>query len=333
MKKGKVSQAVLGRSVIKLIENRNSKVISGAVYGRDCAVIDGGDNYVLTSTEAALSGNMLSFYYAVIKAAHNIAAAGGTPVSASLALILNEDITEPRLKEVTRTVLAACKECGIELSGGHTEVTSSSRENLATVTVTGLCKKADYHYPRQAKPDMDIVLVGNIAMEETAYLLEQNEEQLAKKLPKAYIERAKQFTPGVCPKDHYHVEGTGAYLGDVVSFAYDRGAVMMHDLSEGGIFGALWELTAGTGLGLVADVRKISIRQETVEFCEITEINPYEAPSCSAMLIITEDGEKLVEKINSVFGDRLPSSWIGKLTASKDKKLINGDEVRFLNRS
>lgn len=333
MRTGKISEAILTRSVIKLIDNRNDHVVSGAVYGRDCAVIDAGDNYILTSTETALRGGLMDFYYAVVKAANNIAAAGGTPVSASVAYILKPDFNEPQLKVYTRTILAACRECGIELAGGHTEVSEHTDADMITVTVTGICAKNNYHPLKKAKADMDIVLVGDIALEETVHMLEDHYEELAGKLPLSYIDSAKQFIPSIVPEGaQYKLNGTGAYLGQVASYCYQQDAVAIHDLSEGGIFGALWELAAGTGLGLTVDVKNISIRQETVEFSEIIDINPYQAASAGAMLVITADGEALTESILNEYEGRMVANTIGKLTVSNDKMVINGEETRFLNR-
>lgn len=59
----------------------------------------------------------------------------------------------------------------------------------------------------------------------------------------------------------------------------------MHDVTEGGIFGALWEMAEASGVGLDIDLKKIPIRQETIEICEVYDINPYLLISSGAMLI------------------------------------------------
>ena len=46
------------------------------------------------------------------------------------------------------------------------------------------------------------------------------------------------------------------------------GVRAMHDVTTGGIFGALWELAEASGVGLEIELKKIPIRQETVEICE-----------------------------------------------------------------
>ena len=57
--------------------------------------------------------------------------------------------------------------------------------------------------------------------------------------------------------------------------AVTSGVSAMHDVTEGGIFGALWEMAEASGVGLEIDLKKIPIRQETVEVCEFFGVNPY----------------------------------------------------------
>lgn len=59
----------------------------------------------------------------------------------------------------------------------------------------------------------------------------------------------------------------------------------MHDVSEGGVFAALWEMAEGAGVGLTIDMKKLPLRQETVEVCEFCNVNPYELRSGGSLII------------------------------------------------
>lgn len=72
------------------------------------------------------------------------------------------------------------------------------------------------------------------------------------------------------------------------------GVSAMHDVTEGGIFGALWEMAEASGVGLCVDLKKIPIRQETIEICEFFNLNPYQLISSGSMLIGTDHGSQLV---------------------------------------
>ena len=103
----------------------------------------------------------------------------------------------------------------------------------------------------------------------------------------------------------------------------------MHDISEGGIFGALWEIAESTSVGLHIDLKKIPIRQETVEVCEFCNVTPYELLSGGSLIMITEDGENLIEELRK---ENISANIIGKITDSHDRILMNDDEKRYLDK-
>ena len=99
------------------------------------------------------------------------------------------------------------------------------------------------------------------------------------------------------------------------------------DVTEGGIFGALWEMAEASGVGLEIDLKKIPVRQETIEVCEFFGINPYQLISSGCMLMAAEDGNLLVRELEKA---GIPATIIGKATAGNDRVLLNEEERRFL---
>ena len=97
--------------------------------------------------------------------------------------------------------------------------------------------------------------------------------------------------------------------------------------TEGGIFGALWEIAEASGVGLEIDLKKIPLKQETVEICEFFGINPYELISSGSMLMAAKDGNGLVMELEKA---GIPAVVIGKATDSNDRVLLNEEERRFL---
>lgn len=316
MKSKKISESILNRSVLKLITNKNKSVIAGGRQGQDCSVVDAGDRYILTSTECALTQERLSPYFSLIRAVNNVAVCGGTAITASAAFILKENFDEKHLKSITRMVDEACGECGIQLSGGHTEVSENALADMVTVTVTGTCPKDKLLSIKNASAGMAIIAVRWIAVEQTAYLVDEHRDELLKRLPVSYVEQADDLLKS-------------ANITRAAQIAVDNGAIAMHDMAQKGIFAALWELSAGSGCGLDIDMRAIPIRQETVEFCEIMALNPYEEASAGGLLVVTQNTGKLLEAFNR---EHIPAVVIGYLTSDNDKKLVNGDEIRYLDR-
>jgi hydrogenase maturation factor len=101
----------------------------------------------------------------------------------------------------------------------------------------------------------------------------------------------------------------------------------VHDVSSGGIFAALWEMAERAGTGLSVDLKKIPIRQETIEVCEYLEVNPYLLTSGGALLIACDNEEKIIAPLNEI---GINAVAIGFLNDGNDRVIVNGDEKRFL---
>jgi hydrogenase maturation factor len=101
----------------------------------------------------------------------------------------------------------------------------------------------------------------------------------------------------------------------------------MHDVTEGGIFGALWEIAAASKVGLEVDLKKILLKQETVEICEFYDLNPYMLISSGCMLMITDKANQLVDRLKAA---GIAAAVIGRITEGNDRIIINEEERRYL---
>ena len=111
--------------------------------------------------------------------------------------------------------------------------------------------------------------------------------------------------------------------------AVENGAQAMHDVSEGGIFGALWEFAEANGVGLDIDLKAIPIRQETVEICNYIDVNPYQMMSCGSLIIAADNGYDMVRALER---EGISAAVIGCTTDGNDRTVLNGEERRFLTK-
>ena len=100
-----------------------------------------------------------------------------------------------------------------------------------------------------------------------------------------------------------------------------------HDISNGGVFGALWQLLSACNAGGEFDIKKFPMKQEIVEVCEYFDINPYMMNGQGSLLLVTSKGDHLVEKFRQagIFAD-----VIGQTTKNMERKVLVGEEERFL---
>lgn len=100
----------------------------------------------------------------------------------------------------------------------------------------------------------------------------------------------------------------------------------MQQIGSGGIFGTLWEVAEAAGIGVEVDLKKINIRQETVEVCEYFRLNPYQMTSTGAVLMIADHGERLVQTLRAG-GAR--ASMLGVTTAGSARVITSEGEKDF----
>lgn len=315
MKVGKVPENVLKRSVFKQLHTTRKEVLLGAGVGEDCAAMKLAEDEVFVISTDPITGAAKDIgALAVQITVNDLASAGAEPIGIMLTVLLPENAEEKDLKTVMAQVEEACEKNRIQVMGGHTEVTKVVNQIVISVTGVGKAKEGRVISTAGVKPGMDIIVTKWIGIEGTAILAKEKEAVLRERYSQPCIDKAKEL-------DRYI-----SVLSEAAT-AVKSGVAAMHDVTEGGIFGALWEIAEASGVGLEIDLKKIPLKQETVEICEFFGINPYELISSGSMLMAAEDGNGLVMELEKA---GIPAVVIGKATDSNDRVLLNEEERRFL---
>lgn len=315
MKTGKIPESVLKRSVLRQLHNRRDEVLLGAGVGEDCAALalEADEVFVMSTDPITGTGKEMGSL-AVITTANDLASSGAEPVGVMLTILLPEESEEALLKEIMRDAEATCEKFYMQILGGHTEVSAAVNRPVISVSGVGKVKKDAMIKTGGARPGMDIVVSKWIGIEGTVILAKERERELLGRYATTFIDRSKDLD---------------AYISVLseAAVAARSGVSAMHDITEGGIFGALWEMAEASGVGLEIDLKKIPVRQETIEICEFFGLNPYELISGGSMLMAAEDGNQLVHELEKA---GIPAAVIGKAMAGNDRVLRNEEERRFL---
>ncbi len=315
MKVGKLPESVLKRSVFKQLHTKREEVLLGAGVGEDCAAMKLDSDEIFVISTDPITGTAKDIGdLAVQITVNDLASAGAEPIGVMLTMLLPEDATEEELKHVMAQVESACEKNRIQVMGGHTEVTRVVSQIVLSVTGVGKAKEDRLISTADVLPDMDILVTKWVGIEGTAILAKEKEQELSARYTKPFLEAAK---------------GLDRYLSVLpeAATAVKSGVAAMHDVTEGGIFGALWEMAEASGVGLEINLKKIPLKQETVEICEYFGISPYELISSGSMLMAAKDGNRLVMELQK---EGIPAVIIGKATAGRDRILRNEDECRYL---
>lgn len=335
MKIGKVSEPVLKRSVLKYLQPNNEMEWKGAAVGADCALfwdkmsaqssnVNGGTECtassqakVLATATASVSGQKSPRVAAraILRATNNLAAAGAKAFAVQLHIMLPERYREIALKRIMEAAVETAQELKVTISGGHTESLPDIQTPIVSVTALGYAGEATASRVfAKAGPGQEIVMTKWIGISDTAYLAQEKEDELLSRYPLFFIKSAQNL------EQFYSVIPEAAT-------AVKSGVSAMHDVAGGGIFGALWELGERFDVGLQVELKKIPIKQETVEVCEFFGYNPYEMRSDGALLMLTDDSHALLEALEE---QGIAAAVIGVTTDGNDKVILNDDEKRFL---
>lgn len=354
MKIGRLSENIYKRSVLKELKYKRKEIISGAGIGNNCAVFSPVNGEAVTSMAFMAGKSDQIGPAAIYRAVNQIAASGAEPVAVTGVLLLTEEISEEELKTAVRRMEKTCEAIGIQMAGIDVSVipqTLISRTDTLMLTITCIGKitgnddrsdadrctitgdfsdtdkgavtgriKGNYLPPdqktwdRPAKPGQDVVLTKWVGLEGTYLIAREKETELRERFSAEYIEEAKGFD---------------RYLSIIpeAATAMESGVGALHHVSEGGIFGALWEMAERSGVGLEIELKKIPIRQETVEICNYYDINPYALLSSGCLLMTADKGHDLMESLHK---KGINATVIGRTTDSNDRLIINEEEKRFL---
>lgn len=317
MKIGKVSETVLKRSIFKQIHTKRDEVLLGAGVGEDCAAVKLSPGEIFVISTDPITGTEKDVGMLAIQiTANDLASSGAEPVGVMLTVLLPEEIEEEDIREMMRQVEEACAHFHIQVMGGHTEVTRAVTQPVISVTGVGKVREDRLVSTAGAKPGQDILVTKWIGIEGTSIIAKEKEKELLERFSQAFVDTAKGF-------DQYL-----SVLPDS-RIAVEHGVSAMHDVTEGGIYGALWEVAEASGIGLEIDLKAIPIRQETIEICEYFELNPYYLISSGCMLMAADQGHDLVRKLEAA---GIPAAVIGKATDGKARRIWNGGEESYLER-
>ena len=315
MKIGKIPEAVLKRSVFKQIRHRREEVLVRPGIGLDCSMLELGPEEICVLSTDPITGTIEDIgALAVHVTANDVACSGADVIGIMISILLPYPTSEVDLKVLIRDMEAECEKLNIEILGGHTECTKAVNQPIVTVTGVGKMKKDQVMSTKKIKAGQEIVMTKYAGLEGTAILANAKEEKLRTRYASTFLEEAKGFIKDIS-------------ILPEANICKQMKVTAMHDVTEGGLYGALWELGASANLGLEVNLDQIPMRQETIEICEFFDLNPYQLISSGSLLIVTEEANHVVAELEK---NGIKATVIGKMIEGNDRVVYNEEERRFL---
>ena len=276
---GKLTSEELKRCVLSIIKRRRAEVLCGAGLGEDCASFAVGagtgtaglasserEAEILVSSDPITSAEKDIGSLAVIINCNDISAGGGEPFALTLTLIMPTTGSAEEISAIVRDAEAEATRQNVEIIGGHTEFSDAVTRPIVSATVFGFAKK---HRRATACEAGDVLIMSKSAGLEGSFLLAEKH--------KAKLTHA-EYTEAVSYKNLLSVRKD-------CEIAVGAGAVSLHDVTEGGVMGAVAELSEGAGLVATIYKDKVPVTAVTKKLAEAEGLDPLTMLASGAVII------------------------------------------------
>ena len=284
---GKLDSDLLKEIVFDKITYRSDDVKVRPGIGEDCALIDFGDYDCVMSTDPISSTVSDIGRLAIHITCNDIASNGIKPLGIMLACMLPEGTTDDDVRDIMEQAGSTAALVGVEIIGGHTEITPTVRQPLIVSTAIGKAPAGTSQDGNDMQPGDYIMMTKAVGLEGTGIIACDHEDEIrqakaddgSRLVSEEELEKAKSFL------DMVSVVPEGVAAGKV-------GTHGMHDITEGGILGAVWEMCQISRTGAEIWEEDIPMHPETEKICRLFDVDPLRLISSGSMIIIVPKDKK-----------------------------------------
>ncbi|MBN2125864.1 MAG: hypothetical protein JW821_16315 [Deltaproteobacteria bacterium] len=304
--RGKIDPDILHRFLSRYVRG-GDRVLIGAAVGEDAAVIDMGEYCLIVKTDPITHVTGGIGHYAVNVNANDIAAMGGVPRWFLATILLPPSAGPGDAETIFAQISESCNDIGVAYCGGHTEVTGSVSNPLVIGQMIGEASRADLKPTSGARPGDELIMTKRAAIEATAIIALEKEEELRGRLPEELLSKARNYLndPGI------------SVLKEAALVRPLDGVHALHDPTEGGIATGVFEMATASRLGVRLHNERISIAEETRLLCEIYGVDPLGAFASGSLLIaVSPSGAGEVLRVLKTSG--IEASSVGAMTPEQE---------------
>jgi len=228
--------------------------------------------------------------YAVLVNANDIATSGAKPRWLLTTLLFPGGTTGAEIWQTMHQIQEICRQWGITLCGGHTEITDAVTRPVITGMLAGTVSRKNLLDKRDIQTCDRVLLTKAIAVEGTAIIAREFAHRLQRLgMQEADIETCKQFLSQI------------SILKEAEIAAGIAGVSAMHDVTEGGLATALLELSIAGQHRIRIDMDQIPVFPQTQNISRLLDVDPMGLIGSGSLLICCreKDAERLVRRIRN----------------------------------
>lgn len=304
MNTGKLSPQMLEKIIFKHFKNQRKDTMVGPAVGVDCGILNFGDNICVVSSDPITGAVKDIGRLAVHVSCNDIASAGVEPIALMVTILAPEGTSAQVLENIALQIGRESSKLKVDIVGGHTEITNAVNRIIISCTAIGKGNKDKLITAQGARIGDGVLITKTAGLEGSSILATDYEQLLTGNLPKELIDEAKSYI------NHISVVEEGIIAGRF-------GVNAMHDVTEGGVLGAAWEIAEASKTGIELWQDSIPVTRATQAICEYFNLDPLRLISSGCMIMTSDRAKELKELIQ---GQGIQCEIIGKII--KDKRVI-----------
>jgi len=309
--KGKIPAETLRKIVFKHLGVERKDVLLGPSLGEDGSIVKIGEKVLISAMDPITGASERIGWLAVNINANDVATFGVRPAFFSSCILLPENSTIDTVERISSQIDEAARNLDIAIIGGHSEVTPNLDRLIIVGCAMGVADDRQYVTSGGSKPGDKLILTKGAGIEGTAILASEARYHLEEKMDKNLLKSAVKFYDKI------------SVVKDAI-LAFNVGGVdAMHDPTEGGVAGGIHEMADAADLGIKVFEDRIPIAQETLEICNLFNIDPLQLISSGALLI-SADPNSADEILEELRGHKIQAAIIGEFLEDPKKRLLIG---------
>lgn len=314
LKVGKLDSNMLQKIVIDKIRYKRPEVKTRAGIGEDCAVIDYGKYECVVSTDPITAAVNDIGRLAIHISCNDIASNGIEPLGITLTVMLPEGTTEEDISVIMAQAGVAAEKVGVEIIGGHTEITPAVNQPVIVSTAIGRGLSGASQSARNMKPGDYILMTKTAGLEGSGIIAGDFASELQPVLTEEELAYAKSLLEDVS------VVREGIIAGNI-------GTAGMHDVTEGGVLGAVWEMCHIAELGCELWKDQVAVEPVTLKIAEHFGIDWLRLISSGCMLIVAPE-DRREQLMTAIEEGGVRVSCIGRVCEKEEGLYLLEGELR-----
>jgi len=279
MKKGKLDSELLKELVFNNITFRRPEVITRPGIGEDCAVVDFGEYDCVLSTDPITGAVNEIGRLAIHISCNDIASNGVEPLGILLSCMLPVGTSKEDVDQIMKQAAHESAKIGVEIIGGHTEITDAVNKPVIVSTAIGRGLRGSSQSAKDMKAGDYILVTKQAGMEGTGIIVSDHPDKVKDILSPDEMQQALKML------DQVSVVKEGLIAGEI-------GTSGMHDITEGGVLGSVWEMCEVSDTGAEIWKEKIPVSDVTKKICDHFNIDWLRLISSGCMMIVASPDKK-----------------------------------------